>query len=138
MPLYEHVFIARQDIQTQQVDTIADDFTKIIENGGGSVTVREYWGLRALTYKIKKNRKGHYVLLNIDAPASALAELERNARLNEDVLRYMSIRVEAHEEQSIMMQKPARDDRPRRDGDRGDRGGRRDFGGPDLGDSDDE
>ena len=137
MPFYEHVFIARQDIQTAQVDAIADDFTKIIENNGGKVANREYWGLRNLTYRIKKNRKGHYVMLNLDAPAAALAELERNARLNEDVLRYMSIRVDALEEgPSIMMQKPPRDDRPRRDGDRGGRG--RDFGTLELEESGDE
>jgi small subunit ribosomal protein S6 len=129
MPFYEHIFIARQDVQTQQVDAIADDFTKIIEANGGKVAAREYWGLRSLTYRIKKNRKGHYVMLNLDAPPAALAELERNVRLNEDVLRYMSIRVDALEEgPSIMMQKP-RDERPRRDGDRG-RG--RDFGTLDL------
>lgn len=138
MALYEHIFIARQDVQTQQVDTIADDFTKIIENFGGTVSLREYWGLRTLTYKIKKNRKGHYVMLHLDAPAAALAELERNARLNEDVLRYMSIRVDAHEEgPSIMMQKPPRDDRPpRREGDRGSRS--RDFGTLELEESGDE
>ena len=141
MPLYEHVFIARQDIQTQQVDTLTDDFTKVIETNGGKVAKREYWGLRNLTYKIKKNRKGHYVLLNIDAPAPALAELERLARLNEDILRYMSIRVDELEDgPSIMMQKPPRDDRPGRGRDRdGDRGGRgRDFGTLDQEGSDDE
>ncbi len=117
MPLYEHVFIARQDIQTSQVDALTDEFKKIIEDAGGQIPKQEYWGLRALTYKIKKNRKGHYVLLNIDAPAAALAELERNARLNEDVLRYMSIRVDELEEGPSVMMKPARDERPpRRDG----------------------
>jgi small subunit ribosomal protein S6 len=136
MPFYEHVFIARQDIQTQQVDALADEFTKIVENNGGKVAAREYWGLRTLTYKIKKNRKGHYVMLNLDVPPAALAELERNVRLNEDVLRYMSIRVDALEETSIMMQKPARDDRPRREGDRGGRG--RDFGTLELEENDDE
>ena len=115
MRLYESVFIARQDITSAQVEAMADEFAEIITSAGGSIKKREYWGLRSLAYRIKKNRKGHYSLMNIDAPAAALAELERNMRLNEDVLRYMSIRVDEHEEgPSIMMQnKSNRDDRGR-------------------------
>jgi small subunit ribosomal protein S6 len=98
MALYETVFIARQDITAQQVDTLADQFTEVIGQNGGSIQKREYWGLRNLTYRIKKNRKGHYMLFNIDAPAAAVIEMERTMRINEDVLRYQSLRVEALEE----------------------------------------
>ncbi|MBT6090265.1 MAG: 30S ribosomal protein S6, partial [Rhodospirillaceae bacterium] len=98
MPLYESVVIARQDISATQVDTLADELTKIIEENGGSVAKREHWGLRSLTFRIKKNRKGHYVLFNVDAPAAAVSEFERRMRLNEDVLRYLTIRVDEHEE----------------------------------------
>jgi small subunit ribosomal protein S6 len=145
MPLYESVVIARQDIATTQVDTLADELTNILTEGGGKVTKRENWGLRSLTYRIKKNRKGHYVLFNIDAPPAAINEYERRMRINEDVLRYLTVRVEAHEEgpSAVLTNKdrPAerggffggrggggRDGggfRPRRDdGDRGDRGDR--------------
>ena len=93
MPFYESVFIARQDISAGQVDTLADDMLKIITDGGGSVARREYWGLRSLAYRMKKNRKGHYVMFNLDAPSDAIQEMERNLRLHEDVLRYMTIRV---------------------------------------------
>ena len=115
VPLYESVYIARPDISATQVEALTADWTKILEDNGGKVTKDEYWGLKSLAYRIKKNRKGHYSLMNIDAPAAALAELERNMRLNEDVLRYMSIRVDEHEEgPSIMMQnKSNRDDRGR-------------------------
>jgi len=95
MPLYESVFIARQDIASTQVDTLGEQFTKIIEGLEGKVSKREYWGLRNLAFRIKKNRKGHYVLLNIEAPAAAVAEMERNMRINEDVLRYLTVKVEA-------------------------------------------
>jgi small subunit ribosomal protein S6 len=98
MPLYESVVIARQDIATTQVDTLADELTNIITEGGGTVTKRESWGLRSLTYRIKKNRKGHYVFFNIDAPPAAINEYERRMRINEDVLRYLTVRVEALEE----------------------------------------
>ena len=98
MPLYESVVIARQDIATTQVDTLADELTNIITEGGGKVTKRESWGLRSLTYRIKKNRKGHYVLFNIDAPPAAINEYERRMRINEDVLRYLTVRVETLEE----------------------------------------
>ena len=93
MPLYETVFIARQDIAGTQVDALADAFTGVITQNGGEVTKREYWGLRNLTYRIKKNRKGHYVLLNINAPAPAVTEMERTMRINEDVLRFTLIPV---------------------------------------------
>lgn len=121
MPLYESVYIARPDISATQVEALTADWTKILEDNGGKVTKDEYWGLKSLAYRIKKNRKGHYSLMNIDAPPAALAEMERNMRLNEDVLRYMSIRVDEHEEgPSVMMQnKSSRDDRGRgRDGDK--------------------
>ena len=117
MPLYESVFIARQDISANQVEGLADQFSKILEEGGGSVAKREYWGLRSLAFKIKKNRKGHYTLFNIDAPTAAIQEMERNMRLSEDVLRYLTIKVDELEEgPSIMMQA-----RERRDGGRGGR-----------------
>ena len=95
MPLYESVFIARQDISAGQVDNLADEMEKLITDNGGSVARREYWGLRNLAYRMKKNRKGHYVLFNLDAPSEAIQEMERNLRLHEDVLRYMTIRLEA-------------------------------------------
>lgn len=115
---YESVFIARQDISAPQVDVIADAFTQVIEQGGGSVKKREYWGLRSLSYRIKKNRKGHYVLLNIDAEAERIHELERQMRIHEDVLRYMTIRVETLEEgpSAMLQSRSGRDDRGRREG----------------------
>ena len=94
MPLYESVFIARQDISAGQVDTLADEMEKLILDNGGSVARREYWGLRNLAYRMKKNRKGHYIMFNLDAPSEAVQEMERNLRLHEDVLRYMTIRLE--------------------------------------------
>ena len=94
MPFYESVLIARQDISAGQVDTLADDMEKIITDNGGNVVRREYWGLRSLAYRMKKNRKGHYVMFNLDAPSDAIQEMERNLRLQEDVLRYITIRVE--------------------------------------------
>ena len=123
MPLYESVYIARPDISATQVEALTADMTKILEENGGKVTKDEYWGLKSLTYRIKKNRKGHYSLMNIDAPAAALIEMERNMRLHEDVLRYMSIRVEEHEDEpSVMMQsKSSRDDRDRGRGNDDDR-----------------
>ena len=98
MALYEHVIIARQDISAAQVEALTAEFSKIIDENGGTVAKNEYWGLKSLAYKIKKNRKGHYVLLNIDAPHAAVTEMERIERLNEDVLRTMTIRVEELEE----------------------------------------
>ena len=126
MPLYETVIIARQDISTQQVETLTENMSAFVTDGGGNVAKVENWGLRNLAYKIKKNRKGHYVLLNIDAPADAVKEMERNLRLNEDVLRHMTLRVEALEEgDSVMLQsRSARPDRRRdyddNDNERGD------------------
>ncbi|MAL79948.1 MAG: 30S ribosomal protein S6 [Sneathiella sp.] len=113
MPLYETVIIARQDISTQQVETLTENMSAFVTNGGGTIAKVENWGLRNLAYKIKKNRKGHYVLLNIDAPADAVKEMERNLRLNEDVLRHMTIKVEELEEgDSVMLQ--SRSGRPER------------------------
>jgi small subunit ribosomal protein S6 len=116
MPFYETVFIARQDIATAQVDALADQFAQIVSDQGGQVTKREYWGLRNLAYRMRKNRKGHYVMFNLDAPPAAVSELERNMRINEDVLRYLTVRVDALEEgPSAVMQARARgEDRERR------------------------
>lgn len=128
MPYYEHVFIARQDLSNQQVDALTADFTKIIEDNGGKVAKAENWGLRNFAYKIKKSRKGHYVLLNLDSPAPAVAELERNVRLNEDIVRHMTIRVDELEEgpSAVVRAKNSRDDRPPRRGGRDDRDDRGD------------
>ena len=116
MPLYENVFIARQDISGAQVDVLADDFTQLVADNGGEVKKREYWGLRNLAYRMRKNRKGHYVLMNIEAPPAALAELERMMRINEDVIRYLTIRVDALEDgpSAVMQSRGGRDDRQRR------------------------
>ena len=132
MPLYEHVFLARQDLAQAQVDALAENATKIITDNGGTIAKTETWGLRSLAYRIQKNRKAHYVMLDIDAPAPAVAELERQTQINEDVIRYMTVRVDTHEQgPSAMMRRNERSDRDR--GDRGDRGGRgrdRDDRGP--------
>ena len=110
MPLYEHVFLARQDLAQAQVDALAENATKIVADNGGKVVKTETWGLRGLAYRIAKNRKAHYVMLDIDAPAPALAELERQTGINEDVIRYMTIRVEDHETgPSVMMRKQDRE-----------------------------
>jgi small subunit ribosomal protein S6 len=116
MPLYENVFIARQDISGAQVDALADTFGQLIADNGGEVTKREYWGLRNLAYRMRKNRKGHYVLMNVAAPPAAIFELERTMRITEDVLRYLTIRVEAHEEgpSAMMQSRGGRDERGRR------------------------
>ena len=123
MPLYEHVFLARQDLAQAQVDALAEAATKIIEDGEGRIVKTETWGLRGLAYRIAKNRKAHYVMLEIDAPSAAVAEVERQASLNEDVIRYMTIRVDEHETgPSAMMRRSERDRRSREErGDRGDR-----------------
>ncbi len=130
MALYEHVFLARQDLAQAQVDVLAANATSIIETNGGKVIKTETWGLRTLAYKIAKNRKAHYVMLEFEAPGNVVAELERQTQINEDVIRYMSIKVDAHEAgPSAMMRKQERserDDRPSR-GDREDRP-RRDRG----------
>ncbi|MCP3382620.1 MULTISPECIES: 30S ribosomal protein S6 [unclassified Bradyrhizobium] len=146
MALYEHVFLARQDASTQQVEELTAQMTGIVEGLGGKVTKTENWGVRSLTYRMNKNRKAHFVLLNIDAPSAAIAEIERQERISEDVIRYLSVRVEELEEgPSAMMRKADRDrerddrgggfrDREGGGGFRGDReggfrGGDRDGGG---------
>ena len=142
MPFYENVFIARQDVSTTQVETMAAKFAELVKAQGGEVKKTEHWGLKSLPFRIRKNRKGHYVLMNLDAPPAAVAELERTMRINEDVLRYLTIRVEELEEGPSAMLR-ARDERPRREGgfgdrsdrgggfrDRGERGGFRDERGP--------
>ena len=122
MPLYEHVFLARQDVSAQQVEELTTQLTAVIEQLGGKVTKLEQWGVKSLAYRVRKNRKAHFTFMNVDAPPAALNEIERQERLNEDVLRYLTIRVEEHEEgPSAMMRKSDRD----RD-ERGDRGGFRD------------
>ena len=122
MPLYEHVFLARQDLAQAQVDALAENATKIIEDNGGKIVRTETWGLRNLAYRIAKNRKAHYVALDIDAPAPAIAELERQTNINEDVIRFLTLRVDEHETgPSAMMRRGERD---RERGDRGDRGPR--------------
>ena len=127
MPLYEHIYLARQDVSPQQVEELTNNLTEVLTQGGGKVTKNEYWGLKSLSYRIKKNRKAHYSLLNIDAPAPAVAEMERQMRINEDILRFMTVRVDELEEgPSAMLQKRDRDDErsDRPGGDRGDRGSR--------------
>ena len=124
MPLYEHVFLARQDLSQAQVDALAENATKIIEENQGKVVKTETWGLRSLAYKIQKNRKAHFVMLDVEASGPAIAELERQTRMNEDVIRYMTVRVEEHENgPSVLMRKQERSDRGDR-GDRPDRGDR--------------
>ncbi|HXZ68458.1 MAG TPA: 30S ribosomal protein S6 [Alphaproteobacteria bacterium] len=142
MPFYEHVVIARPDISGQQAEALLEEMKGILAENGGSVSKTEYWGLRNLSYRIRKHRKGHYGLLNIDAPSAAVQELERRLKIHDDVIRFMSVRVEALDPgQSAPLQR-GRDDRDR-DGDRGggrfgDRGGRgggfRDRGDRDRGD----
>lgn len=118
MALYEHVFIARQDISAQQVEGLTDMIQAVLEENGGKITKNEYWGLKSLAYRVKKNRKGHYSLLNIDASHAAVSELERRISLNDDIIRHMTIRVDEHEaDESVQMRNKNRDDR---------RGGRRD------------
>ena len=126
MPLYEHVFLARQDLAQAQVDALAETATRIIEDNGGKVVKTETWGLRNLAYRIQKNRKAHYVALDFEAPAPAVAELERQTQINEDVIRYMTLRVDEHEQgPSAMMRRNERERGRGRDRDeRGDRNGR--------------
>lgn len=124
MPLYEHVFLARQDASGAQVEQLTKEFTEILEEAGGKVARSEYWGLKTLAYKIKKSRKAHYTMLNIDSPPGAVDEMERRMRLSTDIIRFMTVRVEDHEnEPSVMMRKQDRDERGPR-GPRGDRGSR--------------
>jgi len=134
MPLYEHVFLARQDVSAQQVEELTAQLKGVIEQMGGKVTKLEQWGVKSLSYRMRKNRKAHFTFMNVEAPAAALNEVERQERLNEDVLRSLTVRVEAHEEgPSAMLRKSDRDrderggfrDRDRDRGDRGDRGERR-------------
>jgi small subunit ribosomal protein S6 len=147
MPLYEHVFLARQDLSPQQVEELTAQYKGVIEQMGGKIAKSEYWGVKSLTYRMRKNRKAHFTLMNVDAPPAAMSEVERQQRINEDVLRNLTIRVEEHEtEPSAMMRKVDRDrdrddrrggfgdrerggfgDRDRGDRDRGDRGGRGGF-----------
>ncbi|MCA3488444.1 MAG: 30S ribosomal protein S6 [Rhodobacter sp.] len=139
MPLYEHVFISRQDLSNTQAEGLIEHFTAVLADNGGKVVENEYWGVKTMAYKINKNRKGHYAFLKSDAPAAAVQEMERLMRLHDDVMRVLTVKVDKHEEgPSIQMQKrddrgergdrPDRGERPERGfgGDRGDRGG---FGG---------
>lgn len=121
MALYEHVFMVRQDVTSQQVDALTEQFKGIITANGGTIAKVENWGVKSLAYRIKKNRKAHFCLLNIDAPSAAVVEMERMMGISEDVLRFITLRVEAHEDgPSAMLRKRDDDDR----GDRGDRGPR--------------
>ncbi len=139
MSYYENVFIARQDISQPQAEALGEAFAKVVADLGGKVTKREYWGLRNLAFRIKKNRKGHYVLLNIDAPAAAVHEMERQMRINEDVIRHLTVRVEGLEEEpsAMMRARDQRDERPGRGdrfgSERGDRFGGGGFGGGGFG-----
>lgn len=129
MPLYEHVFIARQDLSNAQAEGLVEHFSTVLADNGGKVVESEYWGVKTMAYKINKNRKGHYAFLKTDAPSSAVQEMERLMRLHDDVMRVLTIKVDAHAEgPSAQMQK--RDDRGDREdrGDRGDRGERGSFG----------
>ena len=113
MPLYEHVFIARQDLSNTQAEALIEHFSTVLSDNDGKVVMSEYWGVKTMAYKINKNRKGHYAFLRSDAPASAVQEMERLMRLHEDVMRILTIKVDAHEEgPSVQMQK--RDERPER------------------------
>ncbi|HMK90496.1 MAG TPA: 30S ribosomal protein S6 [Methylocystis sp.] len=140
MPLYEHIYLARQDISQQQAEALTGQFKNVVASRGGTVQKVEYWGVKTLAYRIKKNRKAHFTLLNIDAPPAAIAELERQESINEDVLRTLTVRVDALEEgPSAQLRKrddegSERGDRPERGerrgprGDRGERGDRGDRG----------
>ena len=116
MPLYEHIFLARQDVTSQQVETMVDTYKDVIQQNGGTVEKTEMWGVKSLAYRIKKNRKAHFTMFNVNAPAQAVAEMERQMRINEDILRFMTIRVDELEtEPSVMMQKRDRDERKDRE-----------------------
>jgi small subunit ribosomal protein S6 len=125
MPLYEHVFLARQDLAQAQVDALAENATKIITDNGGTIAKTETWGLRSLAYRIAKNRKAHYVALDIDSPPAAIAELERQSNINEDIIRFLTIRVDEHESGPSAMMRRGEKERERRS-ERGDRGDRED------------
>jgi len=126
MALYEHIFIARQDISSQQVEGLTDMIVAVLEENGGKVLKNEYWGLKSLAYRVKKNRKGHYSLLNIEADHAAVAEIERRISLNDDIIRHMTLRVDEHEaDESVQMRNKNRDDRRgSRRSDSDDNGGR--------------
>ena len=110
MPLYEHVFLARQDLSQAQVDALAASATEIVEQGGGKVAKTETWGLKSLAYKIDRNRKAHFVMLNIEGPGALVEELERQNRINEDIIRWITVSVDEHEAgPSAMMRKNERD-----------------------------
>jgi small subunit ribosomal protein S6 len=130
MPLYEHVYLARQDLSAQQVEDLTNQYKAVIEQMGGQISKTEYWGVKSLSFRIRKNRKAHFTLLNIEAPAAAVSEVERQERINEDVLRALTVRVEELEAgPSAMMRKSDRDrDRDDRRGERGER--RRDRDAP--------
>lgn len=115
MPLYEHVFLARQDLAQAQVDALAENATKIIEDNGGKVAKTETWGLKSLAYRIAKNRKAHFVMLDVDAPPAAVAELERQSNINEDIIRYMTVRVDELEKGPSAMMRRDRGSRGRRE-----------------------
>src|SRR5258708_39013504 len=126
MPLYEHVFLARQDASTQQVEELTTQMTGIVAQLGGKLVKMENWGVRSLTYRMNKNRNAHFVLLNIDGPSAAVSEIERQERISEDVIRYLTVRVDEHEEGPSAMMRKADRDRDRDDrggGFRGDRQG---------------
>jgi len=125
MPMYEHVFLARQDVSAPQAGILQEEFAKVIADQGGQVGKTEYWGLKPLAYKIKKNRKAHFTLMNIDAPPEALAEMERQMRLSGDVIRFLTLRVEELDDKPSPMMKRSDDRRPSRRGGRSD-GDRRD------------
>ena len=126
MPLYEHIFLSRQDVTPQQVEAVTEQLKGIIESEGGSFSKIEQWGLKPLAYKVRKNRKAYYTLINIDAPAAAVKEMERQIGINEDIIRFLTIRVEEHEQgPSVALQRredrqQRRDDRGRRDNDAAD------------------
>jgi small subunit ribosomal protein S6 len=131
MPLYEHIFLARQDLTSQQVETMIEQFRGVIETGGGTVEKAEMWGVKSLAYRLKKNRKAHFTMLGLSAPPAAVAEMERQMRISEDVLRFMTLKVDEIEEgPSIMMQKRDRDERKDRERRRRDEEGGYGYGGP--------
>jgi small subunit ribosomal protein S6 len=117
--MYEHVFLTRQDVSGQRVDELVEQYKGVLEAGGGKVGKTEYWGLKSLAFRINKNRKAHFTLMNVEAPHEAVTEMERQMRINEDILRFLTMRVEGLEEEpSVQMQKKERDDRRRRDRER--------------------
>ena len=125
MPHYEHIFMVRQDASNAQVDELTEHYKTVIQEGGGTLGKVEYWGVKSLAYRIRKNRKAHYTLMNITAPPAAVAEMERQMSINEEVIRFLTLRVDELDEDPSVMVRPARG-RDDRGGDRGDRGDRRD------------